>query len=72
MEWQFSGTPEVAAPGWYAVLVCYDPREGVFPASAEWDGSNWMHRAVVAFGDLCETAVQAEDLAYYNDLGDSQ
>ena len=65
MEWQYTGDPP--SPGWYAVLVCYDPQEGVFPMGAEWDGSKWKQRFVVGFGDRCETAKQAEELARDND-----
>ena len=65
MEWHFDGTPDAA--GWYAVLVCYDAEEGAFPMGAEWDGAKWKQRFVAAFGDRCETADEAKDLAYDND-----
>jgi hypothetical protein len=53
MEWNYDGKP--SAPGWYAVLVCYDACEGVFPMGAWWDGANWQQKAVVAFGDYGST-----------------
>lgn len=28
-------------PGWYAVLWCFDPDEGYFPAGFYWDGERW-------------------------------
>jgi hypothetical protein len=66
MEWNYDGKP--SAPGWYAVLVCYDACEGVFPMGAWWDGANWQQKAVVAFGDYGSTKQEAEDLAYAHDL----
>lgn len=65
MEWKFLKDPSAA--GWYAVLVCYDPQEGVFPAGAYWDGEKWSRKAVHGFGEKCETEKEAEELAYAND-----
>ncbi len=67
MEWIFGKTPPPDAPGWYAVLLCYDTEEGVLPGSAEWDGAAWKHKAVVAFGERRDTEREADDLAYDND-----
>lgn len=68
MQWMFDGTPPADAPGWYAVLICYDAEEGVFPSSAEWDGTAWEEKAVVGFGERRPTQKEATDLAYENDL----
>lgn len=27
--------------GWYPVLLCWDPNEGIFPNAAYWDGTEW-------------------------------
>lgn len=40
--WDFSGVPVIE--GWYAVVVCYDSYEGMFPAAAYWDGGVWLER----------------------------
>lgn len=34
-------TEQPDKPGWYAVLICYDPAEGSFPAGVKWDGKMW-------------------------------
>ena len=65
MEWDYYGKPAIA--GWYAVLVCYDEHEGVFPMDAWWDGSKWQEKSVIAFGDSMQTKKEAEDLAYEHD-----
>lgn len=65
MEWNFSQCP--FDTGWYAVLICYDENEGVFPSAGYWDGSKWDRKAVIGYGDKCETEDQANALAYKND-----
>jgi hypothetical protein len=65
MEWEF--TKEPAEPGWYAILICYDPREGIFPDAGYWDGTKWDRKAVSGHGDRCESMELAEALAYEND-----
>ena len=65
MEWEFLKDP--SENGWYAVLICYDPQEGIFPSAAYWDGEKWSHKSVSGFGVKCETEKEAEDLAYAHD-----
>lgn len=65
MEW--NGMQDPKAPGWYAVLICYDPQEGIFPSAAYWDGEKWNRKAVSGFGERRETEAEAEALAYEND-----
>lgn len=38
-EWIHAGVPR--DPGWYAVLLCWDEQEGLFPACSYWDGTRW-------------------------------
>ena len=63
--WVYKGEPREI--GWYAALVCYDELEGAFPCAAYWDGSAWKQKAVVAFGERCDTEGAAERIAYEND-----
>ena len=65
MEWEFLKDPIEA--GWYAVLICYDPREGIFPGAAHWDGKKWSRKSVSGFGGKCDTEKEAEALAYEHD-----
>lgn len=37
--WVFTHKPYVA--GWYAVTVCWDCEEGMWPAAAYFDGIEW-------------------------------
>ena len=68
MEWQAESTPN--SPGWYAVLICWDMQEGVFPSAAYWDGREWSIYSVVSFGDRCDTQKEAIELGYENDPDD--
>jgi len=68
MKWDFDGQP--TEPGWYAVLVCWDSQEGIFPMAAHWDGQAWKHRAIVAFGEKCESEADAKALADLHDPDD--
>jgi hypothetical protein len=64
--WDYTGDP--TEPGWYPVLVCYDPREGFFPRAACWSGEEWSTTDVCAFIDeRFSSALEAEQLADYND-----
>jgi hypothetical protein len=67
MEWNYEGRPTEA--GWYAVLICYDTQEGIFPDARLWDGEKWNGKAVLAFGDKCESESDANRLAYEHDIG---
>ena len=65
MNWEYMKNPN--EPGWYAVLICYDPLEGISPGAGYWDGQKWNRKAVLGFGEKCETEAEAEALAYEND-----
>jgi hypothetical protein len=39
-EWLFDDQPD--EPGWYAIIKCWDPEEGLFPDAARWDGARWL------------------------------
>ncbi len=65
MDWNFYSEPK--APGWYAVLVCYDYQEGAFPTAGYWDGAKWKQKAVTAFGEMRDTEESAKRLAYEHD-----
>ena len=66
MEWEFEpekNPPE--EPGWYPILVCYDPQEGLLPAAAYWDGDKWEGELVRVFcKKKCNTDEEAISLAY--------
>ena len=64
MEWDYDNDP--TEDGWYAVLVCYDPQEGIFPMAAYWNG-RWEKKCVIAIGHRCNTEAEAERLAYDHD-----
>jgi hypothetical protein len=67
--WNYGGaTP--SRQGWYAVLICYDEMEGVFPGGAYWNPTtaSWHRKAVIAYGGHeCENEDSAVRLAYAND-----
>lgn len=65
MKWNYEGKPSQI--GWYAVLICYDENEGVFPNAAWWDGDRWSRKSVICFGDMRCTEQEAEQLAYDHD-----
>ena len=58
------------APGWYAVLVCYDPSEGAFPSGAYWDGKKWRIGSIVGCAGPFANEKSAEEWAYAHDPDD--
>lgn len=65
--WKSATTEPPREQGWYAVLICFDPQEGVFPGGAYWKGHEWGRKAVVMFGgDSLESEKAAEELAEQN------
>lgn len=67
-EWCY-GDPSDGA-GWYAVLVCWDEHEGMFPSAAEWTGRTWGDgRPIVASYGRFRTQKEAEKWAFDHDLG---
>jgi hypothetical protein len=69
--WQhfFEGHSPIVS-GWYPVLICYDPNEGCFPDSAEWDSAKgWLDGGpVFAFGPPMPTEKAALKWAIARDL----
>ena len=62
-DWSFDDAPKI--PGWYAVLVCWNSREGVFPSFDYWSGENWSNNSpITAFSGPHESQKIAEDWAY--------
>lgn len=37
--WTYERKPSSA--GWYAILYCWEPEEGVFHGASCWDGKTW-------------------------------
>ena len=44
IEWTDYDPEAVLAPGWYALIYCWDPSEGAQVGCAYWDGANWSDR----------------------------
>jgi len=63
--WTWNTSP--TEPGWYPVLVCYDPYEGTFPTSAHWVVDHWNQKSVIAYGGRCDTEAEATWVAYQHD-----
>jgi hypothetical protein len=56
-------------PGWYPVLVCWEPHEGFFPHGGQWTGSEWQACGPVnAYWPVSfENEQKAEEFAYEHD-----
>ena len=65
----WTGELPTGPAGWYAVVVCWDENEGMFPSSAFWDGQIWTDdsRPIAAFHGRHETKEAAEKWAYDHD-----
>lgn len=66
--WNYEDKP--AEPGWYPVLICYDPDEGAFPSVAYWSIGRickWDRKGIVAFGQRRESEADAHKLAHQHD-----
>jgi len=62
MEWEhFKEHPDEI--GFYPVLYCFDPMEGVFNCASYWDGVKWDRTNIVCFGVKCKNKEIADDLA---------
>jgi hypothetical protein len=65
-EWCFDGAPEV--DGWYAVLVCWDAEEGMFPNAFERKNGAWSETSpVMGFAGPFGNKEVAHDWAYAHD-----
>ncbi len=61
-EWTYEGRP--ADPGWYPVLMCWEPEQGTFPAAAEYPFAFNIDVAVVAYGPRHGTEAEAQAWAF--------
>lgn len=54
--------------GWYAVALCWDEREGVFPNARYWTGTVWdSPRAITAFAGPFSDKAEAKAWARAHD-----
>lgn len=67
--------PEPPKAGWYAVTLCWDPEEGLFPETGRWTGTEWVgndypiQEVVVAYSsEPFATEKEAEAWADANDM----
>jgi len=66
-DWEY-GSAKPDTPGWYPILVCWDPVEGIFPFASRWTGSEWeaySHRPIVAYWPQVFTTEQAAEACAY-------
>lgn len=56
-------------PGWYAVVICWDGNEGMFPSASFWNGLAWSddNRPIAAFHGPHPSKEDAERWAYDHD-----
>lgn len=58
-----------AVPGIYAVTICWDSEEGLFPGVAEWTGLGWSKDTpVLAWAGPFDTEKLAKAWAYDHDM----
>jgi hypothetical protein len=59
-------------PGWYAVTICWDPEEGLFPDGAHWTGETWAGGLPVVLRSSATfpNEAAAKEWAYDNDMED--
>jgi len=67
MKWTFDG-PLIAGP--YAILYCYDAREGLFDGALEWDNGWSEPYPIVSFAGPFETLEKAKEWASKNNPED--
>jgi len=67
--WEFDRVGPLGSAGWYPVLLCYDPNDGVFPGGEFWDGQKWRSpRAISCYMPVrYETEKEAGVMAYRHD-----
>lgn len=66
-EWTFDD-PSGKPAGWYAVIICWDAQEGLFPSASWWDGTGWDDTSPKsAFHGPHPSKQAAEDWAYEHD-----
>lgn len=68
-DWIFGNDPP-SMRGWYAVIICFDEREGLFPQALYSDGHTWAKKLpVTAIGNVGPFASEQEahDFAYAHD-----
>lgn len=69
IDWVFGTKPSIN--GWYAILYCWEPEEGVFDDAARWndgkwgDGSYYTYLPIFCYSSSSfATQLEAEDWAY--------
>lgn len=66
-EWEYSSNPIIK--GWYAVTICWDAQEGLFPGALLWDGEAWSESSpVMAFCGPFIDQESAVEWAHENDM----
>lgn len=66
--WSYEEKPN--SNGYYAVLYCWDPHEGVFPGQSQFHDETWVwssNASIVAFSGPYSSREIAFDLAQAND-----
>ena len=67
-EFEWNGNKTSGDAGWYAVVVCWDENEGLYPSAARWTGSSWDDdRPIAAFHGPHPSEEAAKDWAYEHD-----
>ena len=66
--WIFVDDIPPAVDGWYAVTICYDPHEGMFPDAEDSLGGTFERSNVLAYFGPFESKQEAIDAAYENDM----
>lgn len=69
--WEYDFVAASLTPGFYPVLVCWDPTEGFIPTGGNWNGKEWLDFLPVALVNTtrCETWREARELACKHDPG---
>jgi len=59
-KWVYDDKPEL--PGWYAIMYCWDVREGIFVGADHYDGGAWREGLpVTGFAGRFPNKVLAEE-----------
>lgn len=67
--WIFVSDRPPTVDGWYAVTICYDPHEGLFPGAAYATGGEFkQQKAVLAYFGPFDTKDEAHKAAYEHDM----
>ena len=70
--WTYEWSAKPSTPGWYPVAICWEPEEGRLRQGVEWNGSKWLHPAVMGFiNQRFDHERSAKDFAYAHDPEES-